>query len=315
MSDAAKPLDVIVAGELFVDLILGGFEFWPQPGQEAFAREFHREAGGGAAITASGLAALGSRTGLFGVVGADWGPWLVGRMRRAGVETSPVLFHPDEPTAFTVAVTTPRDRAFFTYPGANRRFAPALSEAAAAQQFAQARHLHLACAPELDSAVELLAALRRNGCSLSLDVGWHEDWLGDSRAFAIVRLVDIFFPNELEAQKITGENASEAALRRFAAEGVNRVALKLGSCGAALLWDGEIVRATPHPVVPLDTTGAGDCFDAGFLHAWLHGETPAACLAAANICGALSTEAYGGIAGFPDAARIARELKGHTCEK
>lgn len=312
MSDAGKPLDAIVAGELFVDLIMGGFEFWPRPGQEAFAREFHREIGGGAAITACGLARLGSRTGLLGVVGTDWGDWLVDQLGRRSVATSGIRFDAREPTAFTVAVTTPADRAFFTYPGANRQFGRLLMEAAAAQQFAQARHLHLACVPEFDAASELLAAIRHSGCSVSLDVGWHEDWLGDSRALAILRRIDIFFPNELEAQRMTGENDAEKALRRFAAEGVKRVALKLGPCGAALLWDGQILRAGAHPVVPLDTTGAGDCFDAGFLHAWLGGEPPESCLRTANICGALSTEAYGGIAGFPSAGRIEEARKGQA---
>jgi sugar/nucleoside kinase (ribokinase family) len=80
--------------------------------------------------------------------------------------------------------------------------------------------------------------------------------------------------------------------------------LKLGARGAALLWDGRILYEPPLPVTPRDTTGAGDCFDAGFLHAYLRCEPPQKCLRVANICGALSTEAYGGIEGFPTPERL-----------
>jgi sugar/nucleoside kinase (ribokinase family) len=85
------------------------------------------------------------------------------------------------------------------------------------------------------------------------------------------------------------------------------VSTYLGSAGAALLWDGRISFAQPVSVAPLDTTGAGDSFDAGFLQAWLTGCAPELCLQRANLCGALSTEAYGGIAGFPSLERLQRE--------
>jgi sugar/nucleoside kinase (ribokinase family) len=66
---------------------------------------------------------------------------------------------------------------------------------------------------------------------------------------------------------------------------------------------------------PVDTTGAGDCFDAGFLHAWLKSEMPQTCLRIGNVCGALSCENYGGIAGFPSGERLDHEMKRTPCEK
>ena len=110
---------------------------------------------------------------------------------------------------------------------------------------------------------------------------------------------------------MTGEGDCERILRKLGAAGARRVAVKLGRDGAALLWDGEVTQVGAFPAQPVDTTGAGDCFNAGFLHFWLQGESPLNCLRAANICGALSTEAYGGIDGFPDLDRIRREL----CER
>jgi ribokinase len=302
-------LDAILAGEIFIDLILSGFDFWPQPGQEAVASFFHRDIGGGAAITACGLSRLGTRVGVFSAAGEDTGSWVVAQLSRCGVDASALIFDPVEPTAFTVAATTPEDRAFLTYPGANRCFPAALAAAAAQRRFARARHVHLACAPDLAGIGNLLRSIRRNGCTISLDVGWHEEWLRDPRSLAALAGVDMFFPNEVEALTMTGESDARGALGRFAAAGLSRVVLKLGACGAAMLWDGALSFATPLSVSPVDTTGAGDCFDAGFLHAWLAGAPPALCLQTANICGALSTEAYGGIAGFPAPERVQYELK------
>ncbi len=305
MSDVSE---LLVAGELFADLILSGFDSWPQAGQEAFAKEFQRDVGGGAAITASGLAKLGSSCGLVGIVGTDTGEWLVNRLKGNGVDTGPIRFDPVEPTGFSVVVSTPYDRTFLTYPGANRKLQSLLIEVATAQQLQGVRHVHLAFAPDIEFAADLFDRFYAQGCTLSFDVGWHEDWLRNQNAFAVLKHVDIFFPNEVEARCMTGEEDPAKILEAFSAAGLKRVAVKLGSRGSALLWDGEYFFAAAHPVIPLDTTGAGDCFDAGFLHAWTNRESPETCLRIANICGAISTEAYGGIAGFPPPERLKQEL-------
>src|SRR5204862_6920381 len=132
---------------------------------------------------------------------------------------------------------------------------------------------------------------------------------------AALRWIDIFLPNEIEAARLTGETDPEQCLQKLAAAGVKRVALKLGARGAALLWDGKILFDAPPAVTPVDPTGAGDCFDAGLLHTWLKGASPAQLLRAGNICGACSTEALGRIAGFPSAARLGRELKANRREE
>ena len=315
MATESKTLDIIVGGDLFVDLIMGGFSEWPRPGTEAFARELHSDVGGGAAISACGLARLGSRTAVLGSVGRDRGEWVANRLKSFGVITSLLRFDPVEPTAVTVAISTPEDRTFLTYRGSNRHFPAMLAEAAASGQLARARHIHLTWAPDLDTAAELFATIRRQGCSISLDVGWHEDWLADPRALGLLPMLDIFFPNEVEARRMTGENGHEGILHKLASSGARRVALKLGPDGAALLWDGDIMRVKPCPVRPIDTTGAGDCFNAGFLHFWLQGEPPLACLRAGNFCGAASTEAYGGVAGFPDPQRIQLEGNNTICAR
>src|SRR5262249_39254730 len=113
-----KKWDAIIAGDIFIDLILSGFASLPSPGQEAFAKQFVREAGGGAAITACGLAMLDLKVALAGVAGAD-GSWLIERLRGFNVDTRQIRSHPAHSTGLTVSVSSAEDRAFFTYPGAN----------------------------------------------------------------------------------------------------------------------------------------------------------------------------------------------------
>jgi sugar/nucleoside kinase (ribokinase family) len=234
---------------------------------------------------------------------------MLGRFAEQGVATEYLTMDGSEPTGLTVAVSTPEDRAFFTYLGANRGFAQAFREAADRRRL-RARHVHLGFAPAWDTAAELIDAVHANGCTLSVDAGWHEDWLADRRALEVLPKVDLFFPNEREAALMTGCVGSVPMLKRFAEAGFRRVALKMGANGAGVLWDGEIHFGVPPAVTVQDTTGAGDCFDAGFLYAWLKGEPAARSLRVGNICGALSCEAAGGIAGFPSRERLARELEG-----
>jgi sugar/nucleoside kinase (ribokinase family) len=302
-----KQLDVITVGDVFVDLILR-FAAWPQPGEEAFARQLRREVGGGAAITACGLAKLGLRAALLTVVGSEDSHWLIERLTACGVDARCIQHHATEQTGLTVSVSTAEDRGLFTYVGANEAMPELLTDKQVGAEMTRARHVHLACAPEPDLMAELVRALHAAGCRVSLDVGWHEAWLSDALGWHALKELDLFLPNEREAQLMTGESQPEAMLRAFARAGLRAVALKLGAEGSALLWEGEIFKSGPHPVQPLDTTGAGDCFDAGFIAAWLRDELPEVCLQTANICGALSTRGLGGLATFPTQEELATHL-------
>ncbi|HZQ53942.1 MAG TPA: carbohydrate kinase family protein [Bryobacteraceae bacterium] len=299
--------DVVVAGEIFVDWLMVGMDAWPEPGREVYAQEFHREIGGGTAITACALARLGLRCRLIAAVGTETSAWVAERLKSCGV-TPELEVHPAEPTGVTVIASRPEDRAFLTYLGANKAFVEALGRRIASGK-SLARHVHLSFPPPLDTKPSLIEQIRNLGSPVSLDVGWQRNWLSDRRAFNLLRSVDIFFPNYHEGVQMTGEQDAHAILKKFAAEGIRRVALKLGSEGAALQWDNRTYFAKPKRVRPVDTTGAGDCFNAGFLYAWLQGANPETCLEWGNICGALSTERYGGIEGCPDRDRLITELE------
>ncbi|MDQ6678858.1 MAG: carbohydrate kinase family protein [Acidobacteriota bacterium] len=286
-------MDALIAGDLFVDLILTGFASWPAPGEEAFATGLHREAGGGAAITAHGLAKLGVHTGVVGTVGSSDGEWLIDRFRQLGVDSSAIRKDPGRQTGLTVAVSDAHERAFFTYAGANHGTARILEW----EPLPQARHVHLACVPTL----RMLERLRQENYSVSIDVGWHPEWLANPANAQVVRLADICFPNEREAQ----------VMRHWIAEiPETMVVIKRGPAGAESVLHGERYTHPGFTIDALDTTGAGDCFDAGFLSAWLQGRPAPECLRVGNACGALSTRATGGISGMPSPT----ELQEFLCE-
>src|SRR3984957_11474994 len=306
---APRPLDVMVVGDLFTELVMSGFSSWPgRAGEELFAERFCREIGGGAAITACGLAKLGAKVGVVGVVGETDGQWLIERLESRGVNTSAIQRSAREPTAVTVSISSATDRIFLTYMGANHELPANLKQIASGGNFAKARHIHLAFASKPAEAHNLFREVISQGCTISVDVGWHPEWLSDRDSREALRSVNIFFPNEREAALMTGETDPRRILEAFEKMGLRTVALKLGPAGAALLCDGTITFCEPITVLSVDTTGAGDCFDAGFLYAWLRGDKPQSCLKAGTICGALSTRHLGGIDGFPTVAELDVQL-------
>lgn len=292
-------VEVLVAGDLFLDLVMTGFESWPNPGEESFAKEFHKEVGGGAAITACCLSKLGVRTLVSGVVGKSDGQWMLDELSKRGVDASRIRMVEDEPTAFTVSVSTSNDRALFTYGGANGKFPAILDSIADLAQRTGARHVHLGHPVNPARAKSLFQAIHDAGCSVSLDVGWHPGWLSDPEVIGALRMVDVFFPNLREASEITKETKPRRALEVLGRMGLRCVALKMGGEGAALLCNEQVMFQEPGRVVAVDTTGAGDCFDAGFLYAWLREMSPRQCLKAGAACGEASVKVMGGVAGAP----------------
>lgn len=290
--------DVALFGDSFVDHVLSGFAHWPQPGEEAFAQSYFREAGGGAVNTACGLARLGHRTALLSAAGLADGDWLLARIQQFGVDTS-AMRRGQLPTGITISVSSPAERAFFTYRGVNAELDQILRDPSTWEWLAQARHVHFAFVPERKTAAAVFGKLRTAGCTISLDPGWHEAWLRDPLNLEVIGGSDLFFPNEREAEAIAGTKDPKAMLDFFAQRGVRCVAIKLGRMGAVMVQAGVKYECSGFDVETIDTTGAGDAFDAGFIHGLLAAEPPQRCLEIACLCGALSTRAAGAIEALP----------------
>jgi sugar/nucleoside kinase (ribokinase family) len=311
---SVKRWDVATVGDLFIDLVLSGFEKLPVLGEEGFAAALGRDTGGGCANTSCGVAKLGARAAIAGIVGADEAEWFRERFAARQVDTSLLQADSAIASAITVAVSTPADRIFYTYYGPNGRLPAMLRQRETRERLAEARHAHFAMPVEPDLLGDLCGWLRERGTSTSIDVGWQEQWLDSAASRSALRHVDWFLPNEREAERMTGQSDPARALDWFAAQGARGVVIKLGPEGSAARIAGEF-RAIPSVRVnPIDTTGAGDCFDAGFLWALLSGMPFTDCLRCGNICGALSTEAAGGIAGFPSLERLRGLLGAGTAQ-
>lgn len=289
--------DVAVVGEIYIDHIFTGFNAWPQPGEEAFARHYHREIGGGAANTACALGRLGRSVNLIGIVGESDAAWFERRLQEFGVLSAGIQRGSGD-TGVTASVSMTDDRSFFTYVGENARLTELLGSDDVLASLKTACHVHFALPLQRDLARGLLPALKAAGCTTSLDVGFHPSWLAANANLDTCRETDYFLPNEREA-RLLSDGAAEEYLTFAEKSGLRRPVVKLGSRGAAMHVDGVAYRVASPVVEVVDTTGAGDAFNAGFIDALLDKADPEECLRSGCICGGLSTRESGALSALP----------------
>jgi ribokinase len=296
---------LLTAGEAFEDLVFVGLDRLPAPGEEVKTDTFHATIGGGAVITAVAAARLGVSTAIVSALSAP----AVARLQREHVRVHN-LRQPREPHAITAALSTTTERAFVTFNGVNAVLEPRLLEALATTS---AGHVHLALTPsDLDAWIARITRLRKAGHTVSWDFGWSEALALRPELPALMDALDLVFVNELEAPLYGQANALDDAYPSLRARKCT-VIVKLGSLGSRWLRagpDGDVVMPAPR-VTPVDTTGAGDAFSAGFLAAWLRGAAPATCLATGNTVGASSTRAAGGLDALPHAKSLPAILRPH----
>ncbi|MGZ4200891.1 MAG: carbohydrate kinase family protein [Thermoleophilaceae bacterium] len=292
-------LDLLVLGDLNPDLVLGGDGVEPAFGQvERLVDTADLVIGGSGAIVACGAARLGLRTAIAGVVGDDlFGRFMLDALSAHRVDTGGVVVDPGLQTGLTVVLAREGDRAMLTFPGA----IPALrADAVDPDLVRSARHVHVSSYFLQTSLAPGLAELFRMAeGTTSIDPNWDpaEDW--DAGLRELLPLTDVFLPNAEEAVRIAGRADPEEAALALSGEGP-LVVVKLGAEGALAVRGEELVRvAAPAGVEPVDTTGAGDSFDAGVLAGLLGGWPLERALALGCACGALSTRAAGGTASQP----------------
>ena len=286
---------ILVAGEINVDLICTGYQNFPEPGKEVLVDDFTMTLGSSSAICAMGLARLGNAVRFVGKVGADpWGDHCVATMRDAGIDVSHVARDPGLKTGITVSITSKRDRALVSYLGS---ISALRAEDVGDEAFTGVDHLHVS-SYFLQQGLRpgcraLFARAHAAGLSTSLDPGFDpaEQWGRD--LLDTLQEVDLFFPNEVELRALGGEASVIDGLRRIR-NGRTRTIATLGRDGCATLEGDLLVQAACVPVEPVDSTGAGDSFNAGFLHAWLRDYPIAECLRWGAACGSLSTRGLGG---------------------
>ena len=288
--------DVLVVGRPTWDLVFTGLPHWPVIGQEVFASNLTVSPGG----TFNGVAALarlGVSVGMIGSVGNDeWSALGLQAMEAEGVSTAHMAVLDQPMPAVSVCMTYGGDRGFLTYEPSD----PALAGRCVAHALEMLRTLdaaYIQCCLNTDLAAYARVAHER-GVRTVVDCGWDEPWLTSSEIRSLMPRADIVFMNQLEALTITGEADIGRALHclgRLAPF----VVVKRGEQGASAVIEGRVVQVPGIPTEVVDATGAGDCFNAGFLFGLLQGRSVEECLLYGNICGAQAVTKAGGFAGAP----------------
>jgi sugar/nucleoside kinase (ribokinase family) len=301
---------VAVIGELNVDLIASGLTSAPVLGREVLAEDFETVFGGASAIFACGVARLGHPVSFFGKVGDDeYGRFCLDSLRKAGISTKNVPADPTSKTGITISLSTRSDRALVTVLGAISELRYNDLDLQALQGHS---HLHMtsfflqtALRP---SFPRILRQARNLGLTTSFDPNSDPMSSWDRDVWRVVDETTILFINRDEALHLTRKKNAREALKQLA-ESVPCVVIKLGPRGAVAAANGQVVSVPAFEVSPVDTTGAGDSFAAGFVHAFLSGRDLHGCLIEGNACGALSTIQVGGTNGQPDLVDLTKFLK------
>lgn len=301
---------LIAAGEFFFDLIFYRLESLPRMGEELVTQNFGLALGGGAPNTAITAARLGRKVELATVLGdTSLDQFAIEELAKEGIRPALIQQRHGSMGALTVSVSLLKDRFFLTYPGSNVFLERYLLAPSTRKKLASGAHVHFGLSPrDWKPYAELVHWLKKHKVTISWDLGWHPEAVKLPGFRDLYASLDVVFLNKIEALRYAGEKTPERAMRKLASPG-QVIVVKLGSAGAMALGPAGLARAKPIEVEAVDTTGAGDAFNGGFLHRWMDRASLQDCLLAGNICGALSTTRPGGNAGTPTKARMARLLR------
>ena len=307
-------IDVCVVGEINPDLILYGLPKNLQPEHETLIEGFRLTLGSSSAIFAHNLSVLGVRVGIVSKIGDDsFGNMAVGWLSSGGVDVTHVLQATGTTaTGLTVILTQPKERVILTYPGTMFELC---YEDLDLDYIFSARHLHISSYFLQESLrpkiADLFCEARKRGLTTSLDTNDDPEGMWGDDVRQVLRHVDIFLPNEREAKLIARTDDLARAIADLS-ERVGMLVVKLGSEGAVARKGAKEWRCVGLHVKAVDTVGAGDSFDAGFVHQYLLGASIEECLKYANLAGAYSTQRAGGTEAYREPIEMAEFFRKHA---
>ena len=305
-----KRFDISVLGELNCDLILYGLPPGLEPEREHLASDFALTLGSSSAIFAHNISLLGSRVGFTSCIGRDpLGKFCVERLSEGGVDVSGVKRLPSKTTGVTVILPLAEKRRILTYPGTTFDLDQTHLDL---DYLRDAAHFHLSSffllrrlRPKLP---ELFFQMKQAGLTTSLDTNDDPDNLWADDVKAVLKSVDVFLPNEHEACKVAGTGDVNTALD-ILSHLVPVIVIKCGAQGVLAKRGKERFRAASLPVQPVDAVGAGDSFNAGFLHKFIRRAGLQDCLEFGSVSAGLSTTRAGGTEAFRDREHRAEFLQ------
>lgn len=298
--------DVLVVGELNVDIILNRIDGLPEIGKEKIAKDFTVTLGSSSAIFASNLSTLGAKVTFLGKVGRDqFGDLITTSLQEKGVETGSMIRSDEYKTGSTVVLNYGMDRAMITYPGAMEHLT---AREIRDDILTEARHLHVSSVFLQPSLKENLAAIFKRakefGLTTSLDPQWDPAEKWDLDLENLLPYVDVFLPNRKELMLLTKTKSIEEGINALKVH-ANTLVVKDGENGALLYHDGNITRKEAFLNKDVaDAIGAGDSFDAGFVFRFIQGKLLSECLEFANLTGAINTTQPGGTTAFETMDRV-----------
>ncbi len=305
--------DVSAIGELNLDLIFYGLPQQLELEHEHLAKELSITLGSSSAIFAHNLSSLGNKVGFSSCIGSDpFGEICIHRLGASGVDLSRVRRLAGKTTGLTIILPQRQQRYILTYPGTMYD----LSEKDLDLRYVfDAKHLHVssyflqkAIRPKL---IDIFRKAKEAGLSTSLDTNDDPEdrWPADVQL--LLKYVDILLPNQREACKLAQvEDVARAA--DILSQKVSILVIKRGPQGALARVGKERYVGYPPVVNATDVVGAGDSFDAGFVHQFIRGAKIQECLKFANIAGALSVTRAGGTEAFRDAKHRQEFLHKHA---
>ena len=295
-SEATRNGKVLCVGRTYCDLFFTGLAKFPTAGEEVFSENFEIHAGGGAYITAAFLAATGAEVGLCSVLPTgSLGHEIMHEINGSSVNLSHCTLAPEnEPPQVTVAISCSDDRSFLT-----NRSGPAVPPTVmSALNDSGLTHLHIGEIATLADNPDLAGAAKARGLTVSLDCSWDDALLKADTTKALLDDIDLFLPNEKEILALLGANGSLSECSAEIAKLAPWVVVKQSAKGATLFTDQEMLTANAVPAKLVDTTGAGDAFNAGFISAWLSGQGGAECLFSGVLTGGRAIQSIGGAGGL-----------------
>ncbi|MBW4028918.1 MAG: sugar kinase [Acidobacteria bacterium] len=308
-----NPFDITIAGETNLDLILYGLPEEMPVERELLGNDFNMTLGGSSSILAHNLALLGTRVGFVSEVGSDaFGEIAQTYLQESGVDLACFRRKSTTSTGVTIVLPHGKRRHILTYPGSMSELTV---EDLDLQYLTSGRHFHLSSLflqTGLHAGLpKLFDYLKTAGLTLSLDTNDDPDGTWRGVLDVLLDKVDILLPNEDEVLRIADAATLEEALDKLCSR-IPIIVVKCGGRGALVQCGNERQWVPPIVVQPVDTIGAGDSFNAGFLNAFLAGESPVRAAAMGNLTGALSTLRRGGVSAHRDVSLRTEFLKANT---
>ncbi len=307
-----KKIDVLALGELNADVILNKIDGEPEVGKEKFAENMIVTLGSSTAIFAANISTLGTRTAFVGMIGKDnFGTLAKNTLSSKGVDVSHLIETEKAATGATIVLNYNEDRAMVTYQGSMDLM---VFDDIDKNIFKTTSHLHISSiflqSGIKKDLIQILKFAKQEGLTTSLDAQWDPSEKWDFDYAKILPLVDVFIPNEKELILLTGSKKLDEAIEKIKPY-MNTCVIKLGNKGSLLInKDGmsNKMDAFLNSNV-IDAIGAGDSFNAGFIHKFIQKKTLIECQQFGNLTGAINTTASGGTGAFCSKQEIEKIAK------